>query len=1159
MENSRFRGRKRYCCYYCNTFFYQVDSWQRHNRKHTGVEIECDDCGEMCSDHFELKAHQQLCEAYRVYSDGMFMQDDHVTRQTSAAADKSNGNSNVHETPDSTSKQESGPDNDDNNEDNEITVVVPPSNHKKSKVEGGIIQEDHRTSDDKDNIKNSELDDLIGDDRDQSGLASPEDVDTDTEALIGIDETVGHMTNNEIEPKQVDMNDSSIGIDPQIIIKVESALNEGKENCPTDGQMTDKEHNNLEIPMFINRPSPVGSSTVDSIQALSMDNSDMNKKYQPYFCKNCGARFTRKDSVTRHLKKGTCSGKSAIVCNICGKVFSEMFELQDHFKIEHKNVVFTPALVHHRSIHPRGEEQPHYPHYPPHYVVPEQQMVSASRAYISQDQPYRPMPPGLQAMFYGNQSTFVPRPGYPPPPRGPFHEHIFPTRPLEVKYTTANHVGKDMTYVSNPRKLFLNRNEDRKREYHEFRDHESHEEESVKIRKLDVEPSNKHAAYHNEKSEGHKNINLSEYTNNAMSSKQYYDNRFTKTEKQTTPTTGKEEPPRIHQCKVCGLEFPRFEYLLTHLRKHKEKSEIVDSIDDKKDPQHSVLKDNIEGTSSLEVYVPRSLNDSNSTSSEDNNDGHHQKPHFVMSQPLERPPVHTHEQIPIIMQKHPHYNVHHPVPERYMHHHEQVQNYPAAHTPISKAPIIVEGPMEAITPGVDGKFRPFICENCGQRFTRKDSLVRHAKKQTCFEEVVDLKCKHCDKTFRYNKCLAQHQELVHGITQDELKHPVQSEDEESESDKSEKIDSETKHKLEESNPVNRLHQDSERMKISPYPPTAPQYSRHDIHEHQLPSQVHAIQQLSPPKFIPPNAEERLKIQDSNQNSGSHNVSNQESQYIGYCMLPRPFQCEYCGDRFAHRHSLKRHVRRHLGIGIPCHDCGKLYRDQSEWRRHQRSIHNRYYEKSDVPSRMSFRDGVEQGLIGIVPRSDYENPIDNDDSDSGSDEEVSMTKSQPEYNETNTEENPTTVSNHHSLPMTSSHHSLATSSSHHSLPPSSHHSLPPSSHHSLPPSSHHSLPPSSHHSLPPSSHHSLPTSSHPPFIDHLAGYSFKSKHIPVDHAKMGNEKSKEDREEKPPKVFSFNSHTAGDKDSRKSLLDLYLCSPQSDGEYERNNNKVETHI
>ena len=654
----------------------------------------------------------------------------------------------------------------------------------------------------------------------------------------------------------------------------------------------------------------------------------------------------------------------------------------------------------------------------------------------------------------------------------------------------------------------------------------------------------------------HQNINLSEYTNNAMREKQYYDRYSSKNE----PTAGKEEPPRSHQCKVCGLEFPRFEYLLTHLRKHKEKDvDRNEMLEEKEKPEKENVvvhlpKDDAERlptSTNGETFPAPPFSDSSSTSSDDNETSH--KPSFVMSsQPSDKltPVYTTHEPVPIVVQ--PPHDVHHsPVNDRY---HEQTGVYVPPHA------LGGEG-MEALAPGVDGKFRPFICENCGQRFTRKDSLVRHAKKQTCFEEITDLKCKHCDKTFRYHKCLLQHQELVHGIPHDER----HSDDEGSESDKSYKNEIDEERNSGEERKYMPGAENSEHVKPRikpdfyehPYGPIPPHMSRvfpprhmprehhpdmtspreahprdnaismiRDMRDRELsemhprdreekredksgpprgenpPPRDHVIPRLPPghypPSFAGPMGKDdkfpdKFKPVEASPGTGN----NQESQYIGYCMLPRPFQCEYCGDRFAHRHSLKRHVRRHLGIGIPCHDCGKLYRDQSEWRRHQRSIHNRHYEKYEVPSRMSFRDGVEQGLIGIVPNSEYDENENDDSGSEKSDDEMSMAKPRKyessmiiDVGEPRSDDSSINNNNHNNDNNSNDDEEKTVE------------------------------------------------------VDdrnRLKNSSVEGEEelvVSVSDEKSPHLNSKEEK----IKAFDFKSHTSGDKDTRKSVLDLYLCSP-----------------
>ena len=1007
MENAqRFRSRKGHRCFYCNTNFSQVDAWQRHNRKHTGVEIECDDCGELFSDNIELRSHQQTCAAFNVYSEEVY---------TEADTQKYNGEhrEKEHETPDSTSKQEAAPSITDKNT---------------TKDEANEIADNGD-----DNKGTSEYDDLIG----EVNMACPDDEDLETEAMIGVDPSeVSLDDNNNANVAQETYIKKEVKSDtPQVAVSNsnnEASGSEYKSQLDENNEVTIKEIPVTDGRSFANDNTSVGSN-IETLHSVTIDQTDMTKKYQPYFCKNCGARFTRKDSVTRHLRKGTCNGKSAIVCNICGKVLPDVVELQKHFKLEHKNIVFTPPVVQ-RNILPRHEqvENSRYPTY--QYVsVKDQRLVPVSRNFATSDQQYRPMPPGIQAMFYGNQTQLHQQrhSNYGHHSSNQLHEQFLSSKSHKMKYSPVPMSKKESLYVNNPGKILLCPSEavspSRKREYTDYHERNTGEYAYQKSRKLE--------GSHYRSDKYNKNINLSEYTNNAMSAKQYYDNRYTHKESvHQLPHGISKDESRIHRCKVCGLEFPRFEYLLTHLRKHKEKLEIdrIDIDEHQKiveSEKSTTIEDELSSAHNSQYYskhrssnryVGQVLNDSNSSSSaEDITD---LKVAVVTSQPpighndinnISPRVRHSDDHIPIVMpssQPREH-KVH--ASDKYTSHQEQLNLL--TQQQLKALPIEMSENMVA---GIDGKFRPFVCENCGQRFTRKDSLVRHAKKQTCYEEIVDLKCKHCEKTFRYQKCLIQHQELVHGISPPldtkATSNNIRSEDEESISDKSDQVPQAAPEKQE----INGTNDNSDQMAViksdysseyssqkieltevkprkiefeEEFNPRKAEYAdhtklpkydhdndhrkfghryrhiapKHNNHHHQ-PSMMydpHQSHEHSQPKFIPPTdyKSDRLKVQDHN-SSGSQ----PDSPFIGYTVLqPRPFQCDYCGDRFAHRHSLKRHVRRHLGIGIPCHDCGKLYRDQSEWRRHQLSIHNRHYEKCEVPSRMSFRDGVDHDLIGVV--------------------------------------------------------------------------------------------------------------------------------------------------------------------------------------------------
>ena len=1152
------RGRKRYCCCYCNAYFHQTDSWQRHNRKHTGVEIECDDCGEMCSDSFELKAHQQVCQAYRVYSEHLYTEipgggreDDTVNNSNKKQHDFDKEHS--HDTPDSTSKQDLLTTNE-SAEDPRNRTILPwrgRGNDEEASPSASIIDDTaNPANNDNTSMKNnnSELDDLIGEDTNNSFDNAPitmmaqddENEDPETEAMIGVDESSSHMkpgfSSSFPPPGSEDPKTSSSehlirgaervdisggGSSSQIVIK-----NEENASSPTTIDLVSKrgsglggslqhqhQHHeklssengnfhrslsaaaaaaaaadNSNVLSFLPRPSHL---TEAAVQAVTIENVDMNKKYQPYFCKNCGARFTRKDSVTRHLKKGTCSGKSAIVCTICGKVFPEYYELQHHFKLDHKNVLMGPpppppsSLLSHRTILPKPNDhhqggdsslnrslEQHYSSSSSSFMLRNQRLPpphggSSSSGRVADDQHQQQYRQRLEArgVGAGGKSAFYNNPSTSPSPSSlyrqqqqqqrypssnqsgttnqyrdhypsPSSSRQFDSSSSKYTSSTGGMTRKEGLAYNSEKSYHQHRSHSRKREYGDYtsnsRDPYSSDHH---IATLDSYPkrnkytdyddsvdnsntnSNKSRLLKNESK--HHQINLSEYTNNAMNSQQYFSKRFIQKD-----GVGSDNEPlgnQIHQCKICGNEFPRFEYLLTHLRKHKEKQpESEDGATSIKSNEDDVVGEKLVN----ETYVNSNSPEISSGGGGDNqrhtnSNGYDQ---LMKSSDFEQE---GHDSIPIVVPQPPQ-------PRRFSESHSadsDVYHHSGVY-PLS-AGVGNENPMDAITPGIDGKFRPFICENCGQRFTRKDSLVRHAKKQTCYEEQIDLKCKHCDKTFRYHKCLIQHQELIHGISREEQSksNPVKnSDDEDTDSDRSdEKIDS-----LQPPPLSSQQHEEKESSKSSysllmgsnkKFRSSNTILDVKPSYQHQQPWSVssrgsggagfNAYKKLldpgssssSPnpnipsgaPKFIPPTrggdekSSKHHQMDLNNPALSSSNNPSQDGQYIGYCTVARPFQCEYCGDRFAHRHSLKRHIRRHLGIGIPCNECGKLYRDQSEWRRHQKSIHNRHYEKYEVPSRISYRDGMENGMIGVMPNTEYHFDH-NDGSDSEkSDEEMTMVK------------------------------------------------------------------------------------------------------------------------------------------------------------------------
>ncbi|XP_066923463.1 uncharacterized protein DDB_G0292186-like [Clytia hemisphaerica] len=268
------RGRKRYNCCYCNVYFHQTDSWQRHNRKHTGVEIECDDCGQMCSDFFELKSHQRLCEAYRVYSE------EHFTE----ISDNNKESKKEQDTPDSTSnKQEHSVEQGNRN--------LSPWPESRDDVENSPSVS---TNDEVTKGNTSELDDLIGEDTNNSIENTPntqeDNEDPETEAMIGVDESVSHLktdlspdnnnNKNAAAASERSVESNNIGMDNQIVIKVESALNDAKRGIQQQKlPPLEREDRPAEMHSFLPRPPPL----TDVVQPVPMDNAEMNKKYQPYF------------------------------------------------------------------------------------------------------------------------------------------------------------------------------------------------------------------------------------------------------------------------------------------------------------------------------------------------------------------------------------------------------------------------------------------------------------------------------------------------------------------------------------------------------------------------------------------------------------------------------------------------------------------------------------------------------------------------------------------------------------------------------------------------------------------------------------------------------------------------------------------------------------
>ena len=1223
----------------------------------------------MCSDSFELKAHQQVCQAYRVYSDEHVYATDNmpggdVGRDEDTATTVLNNNNNrtkqhndtfnkehSHDTPDSTSTKQDLLST--SNERTAEETISPPSSWRhggndddNSNSPSASINDDtattiittteNNTQSTKTNNNNpSELDDLIGEDTNNSfdDTSSPNDVmiqddeqaDPETEAMIGVDESSSHMKpgfsssspsshqqhfsgDDEKDSKTLRRGESELletsysSHSHRVLIKNEentsssspfdaghasnrvtdthgggsvhqhhhhshhqkrssSADNhhhQHQHRSPFSSTSVTSDNNNStsSVLSFLPRPSHL---TEAAVQAVAIENVDMNKKYQPYFCKNCGARFTRKDSVTRHLKKGTCSGKSAIVCSICGKVFPEYYELQQHFKLDHKNMLAGPpppppsSLLSHRAILPKPNDHHHHqggsesssvsrrdiqpPHYSPSsstvnsssFLMRDQHLAplphigsSTSRGgSTTSDQQYRQRlgePRTGQSSLYHNQSTSPSssyqrhQQRYPPSSSGTtsqYRDHHYPSPSSNRQYdpsSTSSKYGSpsssigggltrkgdslsyDKKYHSSQSHHRGGSSHIRKREYGDYIPNSSRDplyssDISATDLSLPYAKRNKYSDYDGSGSSSlnssqnksrlfkgdnnkHHQINLSEYTNNAMKSEQYFSKRFIQKD-----GVGSDNEPgnQIHQCKICGNEFPRFEYLLTHLRKHKEKQHQHAGVDggeehgtamklnneddfivgdNKNNENTAFVNANSPEISRSGVEVQRHTSShyesqllKSSTSFDQN--GHDTIP-IVVPQPPQQPP--------------PRFSDKHSAAGSDIYHHHHSSNISADHQNSSSsnfhslsAGVGNENPIDAITPGVDGKFRPFICENCGQRFTRKDSLVRHAKKQTCYEEQIDLKCKHCDKTFRYHKCLIQHQELVHGISREEQSksNPMKnSDDEDTDSDRSyEKMDlnfqSVSRSSQQQHQHQHHHHEEKENTSSSSYPmlmESDKKYrpsntmldssSKSSVYQHHqqpwsstssssaargvansvfnafsklvdpstspsIPSMV-ASGSRATPKFIPPaRGDEKSRKHhqmDPSTSSGaapsSNNNPSQDGQYIGYCTVARPFQCDYCGDRFAHRHSLKRHIRRHLGIGIPCVECGKLYRDQSEWRRHQKSIHNRHYEKYEVPSRISYRDGMENGMIGVVPSTEYHFDH-NEGSDSEKSEEESM--------------------------------------------------------------------------------------------------------------------------------------------------------------------------
>lgn len=564
----------------------------------------------------------------------------------------------------------------------------------------------------------------------------------------------------------------------------------------------------------------------------------------------------------------------------------------------------------------------------------------------------------------------------------------------------------------------------------------------------------------------HHQINLSEYTNNAMKSEQYFSKRFI--QKDGVGSDNEPQGNQIFACDICGNEFPRYEFLLTHRRKHKGKQQQqqqhvgVDGGEEqgtsmKLNGEDDIIVGDNKITDPTTAFVNSNspeMSRSGGGESQQHRHGNTSSHYDQLMRSSTAFEQSGRDTIPIVVPQPPQQPRFSDNPaglDLYKHSSNiSAENPSSSVYPLSAAGVGNENSIDAIKPGVDGKFRPFICENCGQRFTRKDSLVRHAKKQTCYEEQIDLKCKYCEKPFRYHKSLIQHQESAHGISREEQSksNPVKnSDDDDTDSDRSyEKMDlnipplsrssqqqqHQQHHEEKENTSYSQLMESEKKFRSSNTLLDPSSKSSYQHHHQQQPwpssssSSVAAARGVGgssfntysklidptssssipsmaasgsgvTPKFIPPARDEKMRKHHQMDPSSSasapssNNNSSQDGQYIGYCTVARPFQCEYCGDRFAHRHSLKRHIRRHLGIGIPCVECGKLYRDQSEWRRHQKSIHNRHYEKYEVPSRISYRDGMENGMIGVVPSTEYHFEHNEGSDSEKSDEGVSMVK------------------------------------------------------------------------------------------------------------------------------------------------------------------------